>query len=141
MLADLGGVLAGSAVGSSSPLVVMGAATYVATSFWDQGDPVDVGLRVNRDGTIDLYENSWSYEEDWLASGLPDATIGDDYEMYWTGDVPDTGPFQTWTTVNSDIEILFTGTEETWSGTLTIREILVTSNNDSAGGDFDVFEL
>ena len=117
--------------GIASPVVSM-SASFIGESESDDAGDRDVGIQVKRDGTIEIGEPSYSYEEDYLTSGLPDATIGDSYEVYWTGDVPDSGPFETWTTIDGTIKFEFTGYDENWSGTLSIREIALPANTDSA---------
>jgi len=117
--------------GIASPVVSM-SASFIGESESDDAGDRDVGIQVKRDGTIEIGEPSYSYEEDYLTSGLPDATIGDAYEVYWTGDVPGSGPFETWTTIDGTIKFEFTGYDENWSGTLSIREIALPANTDSA---------
>jgi len=121
---------------SGSPLVSM-PPSFIVYQESDDGEARTVGIRVKRDGTVEIDEGSWSYDDDYLASGLPNATIGDSYEVYWTGDTPDSGPFETWTTISSTIAFEFTGVD-TWNGTMSIREIADTGNTDSATVQLEV---
>ena len=118
--------------GIASPIVSMSASFNVSRESDDAQDR-EVGIQLKRDGTLELKESSsYAYEEDYLSSGLPNAAIGDAYEAYWTGDVPTSGPFETWTSLDSTFAIEFVGYDEAWSGTLSVREIALPANTDSA---------
>ena len=130
------------AVAPSSPVVSVSN----TNAFCSDPSFVDVAIRFLRDGTIDVQDNcsGFTYDQDYVTSGLPDATIGDDYEVMVTntggGTPPTGGPgLGIWLTINvsrtfdfSDIAAFENGT---W--TFQIREIADTGNTDTAEFDWD----
>ena len=127
--------------GSSSPVVSVAP----TSAFCSNDTIVNVGIRVNRDGTIDVQDNcsGYAYDQDWVTSGLPDATIGDDYEVRLTVNTtaPTSGPTTgAWHTISSTRTWAWSSAATFDSGdwTIEIREIADTGNTDQADFEWDV---
>ena len=105
---------------------------------------VDVGVRALRDGTIQVEDNcgGFAFDQNYLTSGLPDATIGDNYEVMMTllgGTPPTAGSLGIWQQINVTRSWTFSepATFDAGVWRMEIREIAVPANTDLANFDWN----